>query len=362
MICKKKILHVIAYCNGGASKVAEDIMLGTCNEFDEEFLLFQGTERCRIELLKKRNIEVYTLNYKNRLNPFIVFRLRRYMKDVDIVHAHQFPALYWVAIASLLIFKPPKLVFTEHAAHNNRRGRWYLRWIEKLIYRRYNKIVGVSKSVTENIRKWIGDTNKLVTIYNGIDISGNRKLVFPINLKKQFPYPYLICMVGRISVDKDIDTLINAMSLLPCEYHLLLVGDGELLEEKQLKVKLLGIENKVSFLGYRKDILSILNECDLSILSSFSEGFGLVILESLSVGTPCIGSCVNGIIDIFTEDNRIFLFKQGDAKELADKIKMMIHAKNDEKIISQIRDICVRYDINNMILKYLAVYKGLLNK
>lgn len=347
---------MIAFCNGGASKVVEDIMLGCTGEYLQELLIFKAPDRCSVQLLEQNGIKVHTLNAVNILNPFLTFRIRKYLGNKDIIHVHQFPAFYWAVFAKFLLWNKPRYIFTEHASNNNRRGKLFFRVIEKIIYRLYDKIVGVSDSVSGNIEKWIGSTPKLETVNNGINIESFRSQVEDMPLRAQYPAKYLISAVSRLSNEKDIDTPIRAMGYLDEHYHLLIVGDGELIAEKQELANTLGLSNKITYMGYRTDIASILNECDVNILSTYAEGLPISILESLAVGTPTLASRVAGVTDILKDD--IFLFELHNDKELADKIKLI--APQKQQLQTQLAAIVGRFDFRLTIEKYKLLYDKLI--
>ena len=111
-------------------------------------------------------------------------------------------------------------------------------------------------------------------------------------------------MVARLSTDKDFLTLLKAMTLLNDDYHLVLVGDGELYQQIIDETHQLSLEKKVTLLGNRADVASIFSASTLSVLSSHAEGMGLTIIESLAVRTPCIGSDVEGIKDLLPNTYR----------------------------------------------------------
>ena len=84
------------------------------------------------------------------------------------------------------------------------------------------------------------------------------------------------------------------------------IGIGETLESIKKYVKNNRLENRIRFLGYRNDIENIFKSCDLSVLSSNSEGFGLVAIESMCAGTIMIGSNVDGLSEVLKHEEFMF--------------------------------------------------------
>ena len=353
MLRKKKLLHVISFCNGGASRVMEDIILNVSSDYDVSLLILTTTRRLSSEILNNDQVRVYELNCTMLFNPLIALKIRPYLKNMDIVHVHLFPTLYWTALAGLCLKNHPFLIFTEHASQNNRRKYSFLRPLEYIVYSMYDKIVGVSSCATENLIKWIGLKNKIVTINNGIDIKKIRENAIETNLHQLFPQKYLLTMVARLSKDKDFETIIRAMKELEDDYHLILVGDGEERMTIETMIHELELSRKITLLGYRQDISSLLKTSDLSILSSHAEGFSIVVLESLAVGTLCLGSDVDGIKDILPSQ---YLFQKGNVPELVQKIKTCVRFKESLEVKRELEQVCSEYEMNNMITGYKLLY------
>jgi glycosyltransferase involved in cell wall biosynthesis len=123
---------------------------------------------------------------------------------------------------------------------------------------------------------------------------------------------------GRITKEKGVNTFIEATKLLP-EYSFKMAGTGVL--ENELKQK---AGPNVEFLGFKKneELYDLIRNASFVIVpSEWQEAMGLVVVESMFLGKPVIGSRIGGITELITEGKNGFLFKQGDVKALADTIK-----------------------------------------
>lgn len=344
---KQKILHVLPISSGGTHTILQEIVKGTLDLYDISILIFGECSDFDIQIQK--NVRIYKFN-ASKYSLLTFFKLFRFIKNADIVHVHLFPALYYCAFFSR-VYKNKKFIYTEHASMNNRRKHGIFRYIEIPIYKCYDSIVAVSKSCEQNLSKWLLNKVDIKIIYNGINtekIKQNTNFCFPkININSK----YIITMVARLSPDKDFDTLLNAMSILNNEYHLVLLGDGELRKHIEKKIVEDNLHDKVSLLGYRTDVYDILAASTLSVLSSYAEGFGLVILESLSLHTPCIGSHVDGIKEILPQS---YMFELGNKNDLADLIIKAVNHKIEplpyEKILKA-------FSAKKMIKAYLELYE-----
>lgn len=196
-------------------------------------------------------------------------------------------------------------------------------------FRASDRIIVNATTLKEMIAKRYGiEGDRIGIIYN--DIPPEFRNMTRKKRKKQ------ICFIGVVEKRKGIDHLIEAYSRVhkKINRNLIVVGDGPLMGEMKKRAKELKLENKVKFLGWKKNVKGILSESELLIVPSLSEGFPNVIIEALGLGTPCTGSRVDGIIDALKY--RELMFRPKNTKDLEDKI---IFALNNYK---KIKELCLK--------------------
>ncbi|EOA3409560.1 glycosyltransferase [Enterococcus hirae] len=93
-------------------------------------------------------------------------------------------------------------------------------------------------------------------------------------------------------------------------------GTGPLKQTLEQKIKFLGLEKKVSLLGYRKDIIQIMKMSDLFLFPSLREGLPVSIMEAMSVGLPVVASNIRGNKDLIYDENTGKLFDVKESEEL----------------------------------------------
>lgn len=345
---KKRILHVTPALRGGVHTVIQEILSGTLDSY-ENTVVVTG-KYVPLDPTIEKNIKFIGLNKGNRFSIKKIIRVGKLIKKNDIIHVHLFPALYYCALFKAF-FPKKKFIYTEHASTNNRRKYKIFKFFEIPIYRSYNYIVAVSESCKKNLDEWLCHKVNIQTIYNGINIKrfqSQPKFDFQqIGINSQ----YIITMVARLSADKDFSTLLKAITLLDNNYHLVLVGEGNQRKQIEDEIHRLSLEQKVTMLGYRNDIASILASSTLSVLSSHGEGMGLTIIESLAVNTPCLGSDVEGIQDILPKEYR---FSKGKYKELANLIEKVTANKIPPLPYHEIVE---KYSTQNMVKAYCQIYR-----
>lgn len=348
---------------GGVSKYVYDL----ARKYKEKGLNFSvialtgGDDIYGKELLKEgidviflsKNPKVYDVGY--------IRKLIKILKNYDIIHVNTFPSQFWTACAS--IFLANKLyILTEHSSTNNRRKRPWFKYVDKWMYSRYNKIISVSDETNDSLQRWLSPSNKekskFKVIYNGTDLEKYSQ-VSPLKRETIDPSlsdgQILVCMLARFAPPKDQKTLIRSIARLDDKYRLLLLGSGDTTEEEEL-VKELNIQNKVLFLGYRLDADSIVKSCDISVLSTNFEGFGLVAAESMAMGIPTIGSNVDGLRDVMQDGG--LLFECGNDEELANQIKRLAEHPTFYKEIAKKGLIKSKsYSLDKTIDSYIEIYE-----
>lgn len=363
-----KVLHIINNLgSGGAEKLLEDLipLMNKMENVEADILLLTDEKNVFYDSLIKRDAKVDVVKYRNIYDIRNIFEIKKYIDDggYDIVHSHIFPTQYWVAISRLLLVnKKVKFITTEHSTHNRRREKFYFRYIDKLIYSQYDSIISITEKTRNNLINWIDpkrkNLDKHIIIENGIDIE-KIKVALPYKKSELIEgiteNTKLICMVGRFSEAKDHPTLIKAISKLPKDIHLVLVGEGPLLTNNKKLANELGILDRVHFLGFRQDIPRILKTVDIVVLSSHWEGLSLASIEGMASGKPFIASSVPGLEEIVRDVG--LLFGQGDERKLTSLIDRLL---NDNALYNEV---CIRcfneskkYSLQNMIGSLLKVY------
>jgi len=170
----------------------------------------------------------------------------------------------------------------------------------------------------------------------------------------------LITMVAGFREAKDQDTLIRSILHLPNNYHLALVGDGIRKDLCEQLVKVLGLNERVHFLGLREDVPRILKTSDIVVMSSYYEGLSLSSIEGMASGKPFFASDVNGLREI-TEGVGV-LFDVGNENDLAKKIQFLINRPNEyKKIVQKCQNRAEEYDIKKTAENYIEMYNEVIN-
>lgn len=287
-----------------------------------------------IEEIKKKNVGIWTLDLKNKYDISSVIKIKNIIQreNYDVIHVHLFPASAFVALSSLFLKKSIVYLFTIHNTFNRRRSIKIFKIIDGLIYKRYAKIICISKEVQNSLLKWVPKIKEKVEIIpNGIPV--NSKSNDNLLMKR-----YDVLFVGRLVKQKGINFLLEAVSILQEKYkkiiRVAIVGDGPLKIELIKMSEELKIKDSVEFLGFIKDVDRIMRSSRVLVLPSRWEGFGLVLLEAMKNKLPIIATNVGGIPEIIINGHEGILIPKKNSKILATSIKKVLGDKEiREKLI-----------------------------
>lgn len=355
-----RILHVItSLYTGGAEKLMVDILPRLKNKgYDVSLCIFDNSDTDFKRRLEKAGVNIIGFGKGSVYNPIYIFKLIRLMNDYDIVHTHNTAPQLFAALASLVC--SVVLCTTEHTTSNRRRGwRWYAP-VDRWMYSKYRKIICCSEKARTNLCKFVSDTEKLITINNGISLTDFKNAKPNTDIRSGFPdNSKLITMVAGFRWEKDQDTLIRSLRYLGNDFHILLVGNGiRKLELEQLVLEN-NLKDNVHFLGLRSDIPAILKTSDYIVMSSHFEGLSLSSVEGMAACKPMLASDVDGLRQVVKDAG--LLFEEGNPKELA---KLILELDNNPDYYNKIATRCCEraedFDISKTVERYERVYNHLI--
>ena len=134
----------------------------------------------------------------------------------------------------------------------------------------------------------------------------------------------LVLYAGRLDAGKGIEHLLEAVSRLPEKYRLAVLGEGGLAAELREVSAKLGIDSRVTFLGFQPDPRDWMAACDIAVApSTGGEGLNRTVLEALAERAPIIASSVSGVREIFEDHVHGLFFRPGDVAGLRQAILTM---------------------------------------
>lgn len=281
------------------------------------------------EKLGDLNLDLIVLDEKKsgfqELRNSIIGKLRE--SPVDIVHSHRYKENI-LAGSIKARCHISRLVQTIHGIGEPHKGINSLKstisgGINRYFTKRYfDKIIAVSADIQSRLQI-IYDPGKIVTIHNAVDpeqikTSGNSfKIRAELGIPPDAP---LIGVIGRMVPVKAYDTFLAMAPIIlksRPDSKFILVGDGPLKDELQLKAEQLGITDSVIFTGFRDDVLDLIDTLDIFVISSIHEGIPMALLEAMTLQKAIVSTAVGGINEVIEDNRSGLLVKSRDASDLA---------------------------------------------
>lgn len=300
--------------------------------------------------------------------------------EFDVIHVH-FPFAVNILLALNKEIRE-KMICTAHIGEEKKRfnldskSPLILRLFSPDLYlmRRVKKSVVLnqplkSKLILKGIRE-----ECLEVIPNGVDVEGYGKFseeeIGRIKKKYGIVEKTTVMFAGTITPRKGVETLIKAADVTINQFKLrsvlfLLVGNLTLDEEFVKKVKeyvnIHNLKNNVKFAGFvsSEDLKVLYTSCDIFVLPSFDEGFGVVLTEAMASGKPLIGTNIGGIPMQVKDGWNGFLVEEGNERQLAEKIRrLMFHPVERERMGKNSRKLAEeKFNWDKVAEKYLEIYE-----
>jgi len=295
----QSVIHVIGEMgHGGAELLVAEISSRMQSENIEVHIVVIGyANPSVVRKIESEGVQIHLLEgskgWYRKLR-----RLRAIIREISpiVVHSHLFPALYLMAGMGTFIGNDTRSYFTEHSTSNRRRSKHWLRIVEWMVYRRFDKVICVSEAVRAALTDWIGSSPRIVVIENGINVSRFETAKAWTNpLPGQAEGSVLIGSVGALRPEKNHVLLVEAVSRLPAKFRLLLAGEGPERSRIEARVDALNLSGRVNLLGNVDDVPGFLKSIDVFAIVSKFEGFGLSAIEASAAGLPIVYTEVPGL-------------------------------------------------------------------
>jgi len=346
-----KIAFILSTCdNFGPFVVAQNIIKNIISKVEliDIYYLKESTEKLQFGV-KCRKISM-----------FECLDFSKY----DILHSHGFKADAYIyihrkKIKSKKITSIHQTIYPDYSMAYNKLVALILESVWCHFLKIFDQIVTLSKDMIFYYKDKL-DSNKMIYIYNGIDIKKENSLEISekkniFELKKKY---YIIGVVARLTFRKGIDQLINLLSVAK-EYAIVVIGDGE--EKKMLieQAKLLDVNDRCLFLGYKNNAIDYYKFFDVFALTSRSEGFGLVVMEAISQNIPVVCSDLPIYREIF-DDNEVVKFELENIQSLKESLS---YAFKNKKYITELamKKYRIHFTSEIMANNYFKLYLSLLS-
>ncbi|UUY06139.1 glycosyltransferase family 4 protein [Svornostia abyssi] len=294
--------------------------------------------------------------------------------EFDLVHGHDWlvgPACDHLAKR----FSCP-MVATIHATEYGRHQGWvdkhpqsWIHGVEKWMVHRADRVITCSHYMQGHVADIFGIEEARVTVIpNGIDPLDLQPVDDLATLRANFAKPdeRLVILVGRLVYEKGFQLALEA--LVPIvrdlqDVRFLVAGSGTHEAELRAQATELGLDDHGTFLGWIGDdvLHSLYRIADLCVIPSLYEPFGLVALEAMASGCPCIVADTGGLREVVPPGERVGLrFNGGDAEHLGVMIeRLLTDAPLRDRLVTEASEHVLRFDWQDIGRQTAALYAEL---
>lgn len=314
-----KILHINAGLETGGGLTHIVSLLSTFAPGEATLLTFADGPVA--EAARAAGIQVIVLNQPGRYALRLLRQLRQVIQSghYDVVHTHGARANLFMRLLRPFVRVP--WVITVHSdptldfMNRGIAGKVFT-WLNVNSLKRADHIDAVSTPFTKQVVALGVPEAKVTTLHNGITF--HDEPVMPV------AHPgFNMMIVARLHPVKDHATLLKAVAELAGEWHLTIVGEGEQRQAIEAQVAALGLNDQVTLTGAldQASIRQRMAQTDLTVLTSVSESFPLVLLESADAGVPVVTTAVGDVRIMLPAEQQNRIVPVGDVAALTAALK-----------------------------------------
>jgi glycogen synthase len=292
----------------------------------------------------------------------------------DLVHGHDW--LVGKASAELADRLGVPYVTTIHATEHGRHQGWVekppqsqIHSTERRMARRADGVIVCSYYMRGHVADIFDiDERRVAVIPNGVDPSELRPTGDLEALRSEFAAPQekLVLLVGRLVYEKGFQLALDALPDViehVGNVRFLVAGSGTHERELKAQAKRLGLSKHGTFLGWIGDdvLHSLYRIADLCVVPSIYEPFGLVALEAMASGCPCIVADTGGLREVVPRGERVGLrFNGGDAEHLGVMIeRLLVDDALRDRLVTEASEHVLRFDWDDIAVRTRGIYDGL---
>ncbi len=275
----------------------------------------------------------------------------------DIIQANAGDTLKFAVLSKLLFGWKAPIVFRNASMISSYIRFPWVEWFNRFLFRNVSSVLSVSQFTAKDfVFLFPFMKNKVSVIPVGIELTENASA--------QTVSGYLL-HVGGFTFEKNHEGLLRIMKNLARQnptLELWLVGDGPLRPRVEKRVKELGLNDKVRFLGYQNSVWSYMKSAKALLLPSIIEGLPGVILEAMFCRTPVVAYAVGGVSEVITQGETGWLVKAADEEGFTAATQEVLQASSLDTLKNHAYNLVVNdYDNRKIAKRFLESYQKIVS-
>jgi len=339
--------------------------LGVSAIFLNEGRLAEGARQCGIEVCVVPESEHSFFQILSRATQFL------HGKNVQVLHSHRYKENLLAALLARRCHVPFH-VCSRHGAPEpfagwRRYKQGLIQVLDRLVALHFTDcVVSVSEELRKRLTRYL-PANKVVTIYNGIDVEKVFSSFSISEAKQRLGIPvecWVIGTAGRLDTVKRLDIFLAVAQQIVASHpntRFVIAGEGK--EESSLwgLAHTLGVQDRVLFLGHRSDIYDVLRAMDILVLCSDHEGLPMALLETLYLGVPVVARPVGGIREVIQDDVNGVLVDSANPSVLAKECLRILTDEDRRKQIAKAGNLLIveKFAVEKTAREVAQLYRSL---
>ncbi len=362
-----KILHVTFNMGiGGTEQVIRQLIMATSGAgLSHAIVCIDGVVGEIGQSLEEQGVTVYRVRRKPGFDRALIRSIRELLREgqFDIVHCHQYtPYVYgWLAARTTRA----RVVFTEHGRFHPDRYRYKAALINPLISLMTPEVIAISRATARALSRYeFIPAKKIRVVYNGIaGLHREPQEMAEIRAALKIPEGALVTgTVSRLDPVKNQAMMVKAFREFRKQVPdaiLLMVGDGPEMGALRKQVADYGLKEAVRFTGFIERPHQYLALMNIFLLSSFTEGTSMTLLEAMSLGIPGVATRVGGNPEIVVDGETGVLVDSDDYEGFAGAmVRLATDRETREKMSSAAAErFRACFSAERMAEQYLSVYQ-----
>ena len=322
------------------------------------------TEACRTLDLPLETVPIRGA-FDRRVLPALTEKLRA--AAPDLVHTHLIHAdLYGVQAAR--VAGVPYVVTSRHNDNRALRIR-VARKLNRRMWRRVDAGIAISEAVRQFVLRSEGaPPERVCTIHYGLDPQTvNAPPDARARLRAELGLPEGALLVGsvcRLIRQKGLAYGLRGFAEVAEAFpsaHYVLAGRGPLQQALQAEAHMLGVGERVHFLGWREDAHAVMAALDVLLAPSLWEGFGLIFLEAMALGVPIVATRVSAIPEVVADGETGWLVPPRNPEAIAEALRAALGDPAERRARGETgrRRLEARFTVRRMVERTLTLYRNL---
>lgn len=245
-------------------------------------------------------------------------------------------------------------------------------YYQLLLQKKFTHISWLDRKISRHLLGMLKRCEKVVVLthkdaacwkgYDNIEVIPNVVTNYPEKITDVADRPKRIIAVGRLHEQKGFDLLIQSWQLIAArhpDWQLVVYGHGGDLQKLQQQLEKAGLTSSMTFAGTTDNIYKEYQNSAFYVMSSRYEGWGLVLVEAMSCGLPCVSfDCPYGPSDIICDGEDGFLVENGNIQQLAEKMELLINNKElRERLGVRARLNAARFTSDNIMPQWTKLFE-----